>query len=82
MINLIRLMSLVLDEFYVGFKVLNVFILVRNIRCFLCINVCFLCIVCVCSFNVYVVLIFIVNNDFFYIVKFYNFFVRKFIYKG
>lgn len=55
--NLTRSMSLVLDEFYAGLKVLNVFTLVRNIRCFLCTNACFSCIVCACSFNVHAVLI-------------------------
>lgn len=68
--NLTRSMSLVLDEFYAGLKVLNVFPLVRNIRCFLCTNACFSCIVCACSFNVHAVLISTANNDFFYIVKF------------
>lgn len=82
--NLTRSMSLVLDEFYAGLKVLNVFTLVRNIRCFLCTNACFSCIVCACSFNVpvHAVLISTANNDFFYIVKFCNFLARKFTHKG
>lgn len=80
--NLTRSMSLVLDEFYAGLKVLNVFTLVRNIRCFLCTNACFSCIVCACSFNVHAVLISTANNDFFYIVKFCNFLARKFTHRG